>query len=358
MALRALLIFVLCSAAMAAGGRWRVQYAHQGKAESLRIADLKFASSRRGVAVGDLMAGRRSRSVALLTGDGGGSWEMVPLAESPLSLFLLNERVGWVVTAKGVWKTADSGRNWRRLPGNRATSHARRVWFQDENSGWLVGSQKSIFHTSDGGRLWTPVPEAGQVASTPRYTTFDWIVFNGGRTGVIAGASIPPRRGSAAARETPQLTILLQTADGGVTWQASTASMFGRVSRVVFGGGRGLMLIRFGRGMDFPSEVFAMDGAGGQIRRAFRRADCAVTDVAFLTSGTALLVGVDAAAKGDRQLLPSAVRVLSSDDLREWKEMEVEGPCSAHSVVLSVVDPGCAWLATDTGVILRLERRQ
>src|SRR5512143_2256802 len=64
---------------------WAVSYSHQDARFSLRLVEIRFADERHGVAVGWLArAGRPERSdqtepAALMTADGGKSWNLVPL---------------------------------------------------------------------------------------------------------------------------------------------------------------------------------------------------------------------------------------------------------------------------------------
>ena len=46
--------------------------------------------------------------------------------------------------------------------------------------------------------------------------------------------------------------------------------------------------------------------------------------------------------------------MLTSTDLKEWNEMEVDYRAVATSLVLAGPDPSHVWAATDTGMILRL----
>src|SRR5262249_9686573 len=191
------------------------------------IADLKFPSARRGIAVGAIVDGRSVKPMSALTSDGGAHWTMAPLDEPGQSLFFLNDSLGWMVTTKGVWRTEESGRSWRKVktPG----AGLMRVYFVDPNHGWAVGARKQIYETTNGGGAWTKVAAADQVKSTPEYTRFAWVEFVNKDVGMIGGWSKPPRRNQPSfpdwidpesatdRRERPQLTVELETRDGGKT---------------------------------------------------------------------------------------------------------------------------------------------
>jgi len=351
-----LMLLLLWAFCLDAGEGWRVVFPRGPRAPRLTINDLKFASAARGVAVGWLGEGRRRRPVEVLTGDGGKTWSTVKTAETGSSLFFVNERTGWMVTGEGLWKTADSGRSWTKLPRSAATEGLLRVCFLDEMRGWAVGVHKAVHETTDGGASWSRVRAAEEVEGNPEYTSYNWVTFVSGRFGMIAGASLPPQPGKASERrELPHLTIFLDTHDGGATWKASMTSMFGRVTRVAFApDGRGLGLIEFQPDFEFPSEVFSIEWKTGKSARSFRRPDCAVTDIAFDAGGEAYLAGIQCDARSRSRTRPGKLMVLKSSDLASWTEMHVDPGAVARRAVLAVLDGGHAWVATDTGMILRL----
>src|SRR5262245_61365081 len=114
--LRALALIAFCLPA-AAAEKWKIQFFHDENKSALSIVDLQFASAARGVAAGVLREGNREKPVAVITSDGGANWQILPLQEEPVSLFFLNESLGWMVTGKGnLWQTTEAGKNWRKLP--------------------------------------------------------------------------------------------------------------------------------------------------------------------------------------------------------------------------------------------------
>jgi photosystem II stability/assembly factor-like uncharacterized protein len=346
---------LLLAASLQGAERWRVQFRHDRGGSRLTINDLVFPSASRGVAVGYLSQGRKLKPVELVTGDGGVTWSYLEPQETGLSLFFLNESVGWMVTAQGLWKSSDSGVSWKKLAAGPATEDVLRVYFLDEAHGWTVGRRKSIHATEDGGLTWSRVEAAGEVASDPQHTDYNWITFVNQRFGMITGASSPPQPGNER-RELPHLTIFLDTRDGGRNWKASTTSMFGRVAKVVFApDGRGLGLIEFQNDFAFPSEVFGIDWKTGKSWRVFRREDQAVRDVAFTPAGEAYLAVVEQTGRARAKAAPGTLRLLKSGNLADWAEVEVSARIAARRAVLAVVDAQHAWMATDTGVILRLE---
>ncbi len=180
--------------------RWRVQYLYDEDTSSLTLLDLKFPSPQRGLAVGYLTESGRTRPVALITGDGGEHWSLEKVPEAGVSLFFLNDSLGWMVTRNGVWQTDEGGRSWKRLARLRGLLS---IYFQDAKHGWAVGHPRAVYETWDGGEHWSPVAAAAQLKTTPEFTTYGWIDFVGSQVGLIAGS-----RQAATKRPTGPIPLL------------------------------------------------------------------------------------------------------------------------------------------------------
>lgn len=345
--------------------RWQVQYLYDENKSSLTINDLQFASANRGVAVGIIQEGSRTRPVAVVTSDGGAHWQLVPLKENPVSLFFLNENLGWMVTEKGVWQTTETGNDWRKLP--KVPAPVFRVHFADERNGWAAGAKKTVLETHDGGQHWERLAAAAEQPGERNYSAYGWIVFASPQVGLITGWNQPPRRRplqfpawmdpeeALSRRDTPHLTIMLQTKDGGKTWKSSSASLFGQVTRVRLGPkGIGLGLIEFGESSRYPSEVLRMDWLTGKSQTIFRDKSFGITDVWVTPGGTAYLAGIQVTGEL-HSVLPGKVQVLKSNtNLTAWSKMEVDYRAVTNRTFFSAVDERSIWLATGNGMILKL----
>ncbi|HEY9140290.1 MAG TPA: YCF48-related protein [Bryobacteraceae bacterium] len=351
-------------AAPLAAQRWETKYLYDQDKTGLVFTDLAFPSAQRGVAVGFITDGNHDAPVSLVTSDSGEHWQRLPLAEMPVSLFFLNEDLGWLVTTKGLWRTTEAGKNWVKLP--KPPAEILHVSFLDESNGWAVGARKSILETHDGARHWKPVAAAAEPPGDPKYSAYTWIAFANPETALVTGWNIPERRwgdeepdwmdpSSALLRsDLPHLNYTLTTHDGGKTWSSRAASLFGELERVrLLPDGRGLGLTVYSQGFRYPSEVYRLNWHTGKNVSIYKTPDFAVSDIWLAADGTAYLAGTLVQGKL-RDVVPGKVRVLASKDYVEWKEVPVDYRAEAHRVILAAVDEGNMWIATDMGMILKL----
>lgn len=355
---------LLMASAAGAAERWRMLYYHDAESDS-RFTITAFAAPSPGhaIASGSAEIGHKGRPHALVTENGGRTWTAVQPPDVALSVYFLDQQNGWLVGAKDIWHTADFGKTWRKLA--RAEGAAR-VWFLDPQHGWAVGSRKSVYETADGGATWNPVAVAGSPKTTPDYTVYSAVAFADDRRGLIAGWSKPPRRGEWArypdwmdpenARpEWPGIGIMLRTGDGGKTWQVETNGMFGQITDVALAeDGRGLGLVEFAGAFDYPSEVYRIDWKIGKSPRTFRRRDMLITDILVPPHGPAFLAGVEVAGRLAHTPVPGKLKLFKSADMNEWEDVPADYRAAGRRAMLASSGSGEVWVATDTGMILKL----
>jgi photosystem II stability/assembly factor-like uncharacterized protein len=377
--------FLLCCALIlpvTAAPKWTIQYFYDELKSEMEISDLAFPSAQRGIAVGTIFekASGKEKYTSLATSDGGLHWTLLPLKEYPRSIFFLNDSIGWMVTDKGLWFTEESGRTWKKLSEQIKPDKTLeppttiglllRVWFLDEKHGFGVGLQKTIVETKDGGRTWNPVEAAVKPAGNPAYTAYTHVVFTDGKRGVIVGGSQPPRRdegmrGSLPAwmdperaskrKQLPTLTLMVQTKDGGATWDTTTAPLFGIVTSLRYAGGDGLIVMGFNESFQWPSDVYRL--SDHETGRVFRDKTPRVIDAELYPGPHIYLAGVQPTGKMNTAAIPGKVRILESDDFKTWTEMAVDYKAEARSVVMAGPDADHLWVATDTGMILHLSSK-
>jgi hypothetical protein len=358
---------VLASTATCAE-RWQMQYQYDEEKSSLTIGDLQFPSARRGVAVGVIREGREGRHekpVALVTSDGGTQWQLMPLQETPVSLFFLSENLGWMVTEKGLWLTNETGKSWRKLP--KPPTPFFRVLFLDEQNGWAAGPKKAAFETHDGGEHWKAIEAAATLPGEKDVSAYNWISFPTPKIGFISGWNQPRRRFGASRwpdwmdpeaavtrRELPHLGYSLVTNDGGKTWKPKSASVFGIMTRARFNAaGLGFGLLQYEGSFRYPSEVYRIDLATGKSNTAYRDPRFDVTDIWLTADGTLYLAGYALPGKL-RSVVPGKIRVLKSRDYATFTEIPVDYRAVGTHAVLAGADDQNLWVATDSGMILKL----
>ncbi len=352
-----------------AGREWRLQRYVDADETSALLNDLRFASAQRGIAVGNLTRKEREESQALVTRDGGNTWTAVKLKDFPLSLAVIDESRAFLVCRDSLWFTGEGGVSWekRKLPKEARRKPMFRAHFSDEKRGWIFGGGKTFFTTSDGGVHWQKVPESAALNLKDENTVWTWMNFVSPQLALIVGFSASPPRDSSrfpdwmmperAARRalTPSTTVLGESHDGGNTWKMGVTSAFGRVSRLRTLGTRGFVVYHYGDGMEFPSEVYAIDLSTGKSKPFFRRRDLWVHDAVPLHDGGAIVAAIEPPGRLRTSPIPGRLRMFYTPTGERWFEMKVDYHAAGTRAVLSRVDDGNLWVATDEGTILRLD---
>jgi hypothetical protein len=352
---------------LSAADHWDVQYSFQQPQSSLVISDLKFPSAKRGIAAGYILRNEKPSPTVIITSDGGIHWTLVPVKEEPYSLFFLDDTLGWMVTDKGLWQTDEAGRTWKKLPG--LPKGITKVNFMDRKRGWAIGSKMQAVETKDGGMTWQRIKALDELKASPEYTTFHAIAFGSESFGIIAGTDVPPRRDEVPEwmdparaqnrRQLPSTLVLLQTIDGGATWKPSTASIFGKVTRIsVTPGGDSLGLVEFASNFEWPSEVYRFHAGGGESTRLFRQSDRLITDILLTQGGTSYMAGSETTAVVRDNPIAGKLKIIRTTDNGHFEDMTVDYRAHAHRAFLAAapaagLEPEI-WVATDTGTILKL----
>jgi len=161
---------------------------------------------------------------------------------------------------------------------------------------------------------------------------------------------------AARRKQLPNLEILLQTRDGGMTWTKSEASIFGQITRLsLTPQGVALGLAEFKDQFDYPSEVYKINMRNGKSISAYRDKGHAITDVrVFAGTNRGIIAGYETTGTIYRSPIPGKLRVLASTDLETWEEMPVDYRAVAHRAMIAGPDESHLWIATDTGMILKL----
>jgi len=226
--------------------------------------------------------------------------------------------------------------------------------------------KKQALLTDDGGEHWKPIPDAAELAGDPKFGAFLWAQFVGDQRVQITGGNIPPRMfvpsspewldpaATLRMRDVPHLIYGLASNDGGKTWKKLAISGFGQTARFrLTPRGTGLGLVEFSDLFQAPSEVYTADWAIGKSVSVYRSANVSITDIWLDPDGTAFISGIEEPGRV-RDIIPGRVVVLTSKDLKSWKEMPVDYRAEAIRTIFSSPDPQHRWVATDNGMILKL----
>ncbi|MEP7353615.1 MAG: YCF48-related protein [Acidobacteriota bacterium] len=339
------------------GLEWKLSYFYDDDREVLHFADIAFPSRERGIAVGSIVdetRGGNGKPVAVITTNGGKTWTKTDLDDHPVSLFFLNESLGWMVGARGIWKTEESGRSWKRIRRHSELA-IRQVWFLDPDHGFAVGEEQTVLETRNGGKDWTPVPAARQASADKNISVYTQIAFADGERGLIAGAGIPQLpKNARLVRQPPRLTLELETRDGGKKWAGSAAALSGQIADLTLIGSDGLAVFAFPSSYQWPSEVYRLDLNTGKSGVTFHQDNRRVTGSILFPGQRGFLAGYDLRVRAQTEAVPGRIRILRSTDLQRWLEMEVDYRAVGSRVVLAGPDADHVWAATDSGMVLQM----
>jgi hypothetical protein len=226
-----------------------------------------------------------------------------------------------------------------------------------------------VLETRDGGKSWTPVAAAKEPPGAIPTTVYSDIVFVRNH-GIITGWNRPADTRTHPEWQAPELrsadgpgtTIFLETSDGGATWTSSSGAMFGQLTGVALSpSGTSLALFEFNHRLDSrmvhlpPSEVHRMTFDTGTPDRVYRDENIQITDVALTNSGTPYLAGHQLVGVVRENPIPGKLKVLTSTDFLKWTEIPVDYRSEAHRAHLAIAEDRDVWVATDTGMILKLQ---
>jgi hypothetical protein len=347
---------------LGAAERWKIQYLYDQPGSNFDIRDMACPSVQRCVAAGVITdKNDRQRGAVVVTSDGGQHWSQYEVREQPVALFFLDETTGWMVTDHGLWSTVESGRTWTKLETRKGILQ---VHFLDANHGYIAGTPSLVQETLDGGKTWTPLPQAANASVSARALSYDSMTFVG-LHGIIVGEMDP-------AAPLPKLTypaavpsdldsrrrhvMVLETLDGGKKWVTDSIPLEAGLARLRLSQqGFVLALLVFADTHSaLASAVFQAPFGQPHSHMIFGQADRAVTDVALLDDGSAIVVAVEPPGNSRLVPIPGKLKILESRNLKVWQEMDVDYRAVAQAAVVAVADAHHIWVATDTGAILGL----
>jgi photosystem II stability/assembly factor-like uncharacterized protein len=163
---------------------------------------------------------------------------------------------GSVNFGKGVYKSTDAGKTWQHI-GLEETEHIGNLWIDPRNPDTVVvaalgrtyskNAQRGVFKTTDGGKSWRKVLYKDDVTGA-----VDLVFAADSKTGFVALWEHYTQPGARAAIESSGFAGVYKTTDGGETWNQLAGGLpTGRLGRI------GVAVSPDGR------RVFAIVAAGG-----------------------------------------------------------------------------------------------
>jgi len=348
-----------------AKGKWSIQYNFDNDRESIEFGSLQFSSPARGIATAvKYKDGSPKDYLALRTTDGGATWAETGIGRPPYSLHVLDESNAWIVCDNRLLYSDEGGARWSRL--KLPSKKVLRVHFQSPTRGWAFGIGNVFHETSDGGKNWSPVKESLALKLNSDNTLLSWMEFVSPRDGILVGTSrrreewsgylpewmLPER--STRKRMLPGVIINLVTADGGKTWKPNMASAFGDLVKIRMKGFRGLGLLSFDDGFDWPSEVNLLNLRTGDSNSVFRKAQIHVTDVALIGEAGILLAGIEAPGRLRLSALNGKIKAIYSPNSIEWYDMKVDYRAEGTHARIARFGDDHFWIVSNAGTILKL----
>lgn len=359
--------------------RWKIQFFYDKPDSVLHIGDLECSSIEHCLASGMIVdKNGREKGAIVLTFDGGKHWSLEPVGERPNSVFLLSDELGWMVTDRGVWITDDGGRTWAK---QLALKGMLRAHFVNPRHGFAIGFPSAVYETVDGGKTWNKLAVAEQgpdAAKTDKAkaggarasgskaaalnTVYDCIAFYGDHGAILGQVTSPQDEheplwlnpATARLQKQKQSTnIMLESMDGGQSWHASTNLSFGDVTELAIAkAGFALALVEYHDYYSLPSSILRVEFGAAKPEVVYAERDRAVSDLALLGSGGAQLAAIEPPGNSNQVPIPGKLRMVRSNNLRDWLEEEVDYRAVAQRAAVAAPDQEHAWVATDTGMIL------
>ncbi len=116
------------------------------------------------------------------------------------SVYFTDDNTGWIAGSDGlISKTTDSGETWNEQ-GSGTPNTLKSIYFINSSTGWIAGESGKVLFTSDGGTTWS-----AQVSTTPY--TLNSVYFIDQYKGWTAGAD----------------GTILHTEDGGIDWSSQSS---------------------------------------------------------------------------------------------------------------------------------------
>ena len=110
------------------------------------------------------------QGAVVVSSDGGSHWSQYEVKERPVSLFFLNDSLGWMVTDRGLWSTVEGGRAWIKVQSRKG--HPADLVPRRRITATSSGLKGLAQETTDGGKTWVQL-EASEKAPDAQLLNYD-----------------------------------------------------------------------------------------------------------------------------------------------------------------------------------------
>lgn len=183
--------------------------------QTYRFAGIYFIDATHGWATGSSLP--TLTNDYFKTSDGGVTWQSQTSSFTKQTLWgvdFVDEITGWAVGVDGtILHTTDGGKTWIHQ-ASPSVSWLKKVTFIDNNTGWIVGFGGTILHTTNAGQTWQRQNSGTNYA-------------------LVEASFVSRKKGWVVGWSDPVAGIVLHTSDG-LTWQNQTPAGVGRLFGVAF----------------------------------------------------------------------------------------------------------------------------
>ena len=110
------------------------------------FVDVHFINSDKGFITGN--------GSVLATTDGGKNWSVLLSDGYAKSCFFTNDSNGFILTDYGINRTSDGGKSWEWEIISHLINNEKRIFFLDDQIGFITTSRNGIYKTINGGESW------------------------------------------------------------------------------------------------------------------------------------------------------------------------------------------------------------
>ena len=117
----------------------------------------------------------------------------------------------------------------------------------------------------------------------------------------------------------------------------------------------GFALLQFPDSSQRAAELFKMDLETNKNTSVYQDPLRPARDFAVLPDGELIVAAVEKPGKANNLPIPGKLKMMRSGSLKTWLNMDVDYRAVAGRIILAAPDSNNMWVATDTGMILKLQ---